>query len=253
MSDLLNWFAVFARTGALITVFPLFSAQNIPVMLRLGLAGTTAFLLAPFLPPATAGDASLWAFIRLVGGEMLCGFLLGFVCRMVFFAVDMAGSLLSTEIGLMLSPSFNPFAPTPSGPPAMILYWLAAMILFAFDMHHWILAALKRSYDFLPPGGGRPSAALLAAASSMTGGIFEIALQICAPLMAVSFVITLLFSLLGRVVPQMNVFSESLPVRVLAGMAVFGMTCNLMAQHIVNYALRIPEDMLRMARLFNGH
>jgi flagellar biosynthetic protein FliR len=70
--------------------------------------------------------------------------------------------------------------------------------------------------------------------------------------MAVSFVITLLFSLLGRVVPQMNVFAESLPLRVLAGMMAFGLTASLMAQQILNYLLRLPEDMLQVARLFGA-
>jgi flagellar biosynthesis protein FliR len=50
-------------------------------------------------------------------------------------------------------------------------------------------------------------------------------------------------------VPQMNVFSESFSVRLLAGMTVFGLTCQLMAQHIANYLQRLPEDVLRVAQL----
>jgi flagellar biosynthetic protein FliR len=252
VSDLINWFMVFGRAGALMVAFPLFSAQNVPVLLRLGLAGMTAFLLSPLLPAIPAVDPSIWLFIRLLAREIGCGLLLGFVCRFVFFALDLAGGLLSTEIGLMLSPSFNPFASTTTGPPAMILYWLAMMILLGFDMHHWILAAFKRSYDFLPVGGGAPSPALLSDIVTRSSGIFQIALQLCAPLMAVSFVLTLLFSLLSRVVPQMNVFAESLPIRVLAGMAAFGLTTNLMAQQILNYLLRLPEDMLHVAKLFGA-
>ena len=77
-------------------------------------------------------------------------------------------------------------------------------------------------------------------------------LQIAAPVMAVSFVITIVFSVLGRAVPQMNVFSESFPVRTLAGLAVFGLTCTFMAQHIANHLRRLPEDMLRVAQLMGA-
>jgi hypothetical protein len=38
-------------------------------------------------------------------------------------------------------------------------------------------------------------------------------------------------------------------VRTLAGLAVFGLTCNLLAQHIVNQLNRIPEDFIRVARI----
>jgi flagellar biosynthesis protein FliR len=53
---------------------------------------------------------------------------------------------------------------------------------------------------------------------------------------------------LGRAVPQMNVFAESFAVRPLVGLAVFGMTLDLMSQHIMNYMRHLPEDMLRVAQ-----
>ena len=86
-----------------------------------------------------------------------------------------------------------------------------------------------------------------------TSGIFVIALQLAAPLMAVSFIISLVFSVLGRAVPQMNVFSESFAVRPLVGLSVFGLTLDLMSEHIVNYLRRLPEDMLRVAQLLGAH
>ena len=70
--------------------------------------------------------------------------------------------------------------------------------------------------------------------------------------MAVSFVITVIFSVLSRAVPQMNTFSESFSVRCLAGLTVFGLTCHLMAQQIENYLRRLPEDILRVAQLIGS-
>ena len=81
--------------------------------------------------------------------------------------------------------------------------------------------------------------------------IFLIALQLAAPLMAVSFIISLVFAVLGRAVPQMNVFSESFAVRPLVGLSVFGMTLELMSQHISNYLHRLPADMLRVSQLLH--
>jgi flagellar biosynthetic protein FliR len=81
-----------------------------------------------------------------------------------------------------------------------------------------------------------------------TGGIFVVALQMAAPLLAVSFIISIIFAVLGRAVPQMNVFAESFAVRPLVGLSVFGLTLDLMSQHIMNYMRRLPEDMLRVAQ-----
>lgn len=79
------------------------------------------------------------------------------------------------------------------------------------------------------------------------------ALQLAAPLMAVSFLISLVFSVLGRAVPQMNVFAESFAVRPLVGLSVFGLTLELMSEHIINYLRHLPEDLMRVAQLLGAH
>jgi flagellar biosynthesis protein FliR len=82
-----------------------------------------------------------------------------------------------------------------------------------------------------------------------TSWVFVLAAQLSAPLIATSFVITLVFSVLGRAVPQMNAFTEHFAFRAMGGLFVFGLTLHLSAQHITNYLYRLPEDMLRVAQL----
>jgi flagellar biosynthetic protein FliR len=119
-------------------------------------------------------------------------------------------------------------------------------------MHHWMLR-FPEDIRLLPVGGAHLSQALLADIVGRTSGIFAIALQLAAPLMAVSFIISLVFSVLGRAVPQMNVFGESFAVRPLVGLSVFGLTLDLMSEHIVNYLRRLPEDVLQVAQLLGAH
>jgi hypothetical protein len=50
----------------------------------------------------------------------------------------------------------------------------------------------------------------------------------------------------------MNVFSESFAVRPLVGLTVFGLTLDMMSEHIANYLRRLPEDMLRVSQLLHS-
>ena len=77
-------------------------------------------------------------------------------------------------------------------------------------------------------------------------------MQLAAPVMAVSFIVSLVFSVLGRAVPQMNVFHESFAIRTLGGLSVFGVTLQLMSEHIANYVRRLPEDMLSVAQMLGA-
>jgi flagellar biosynthesis protein FliR len=50
----------------------------------------------------------------------------------------------------------------------------------------------------------------------------------------------------------MNIFSESFAFRLLAGMGVMTLTLPLVGQHAANYLRRLPDDVLRLARLLAG-
>jgi flagellar biosynthetic protein FliR len=167
---------------------------------------------------------------------------------MVFFMLEIAGNVISTEIGLSIPPGLNPLDDMQMTAAASMLYYLAAMLWLSLDMHHWMLIAFQKTYKYLPIGSGHLSQALVTDMVARTGGIFVVALQMAAPLLAVSFIISLIFAVLGRAVPQMNVFSESFAVRPLVGLSVFGLTLDLMSQHIMNYMRQLPEDMLRVAQ-----
>ena len=248
---LANWMCVFVRAGALLSVFPLFSSQNFPIQVRLALGASLAFLVAPTLPPAPVAGLSLGATITLIAGEVGIGLVLGFASRMVFYAIDFAGGIIATEIGLTFSPNMNPFSNAQQDSPGLVLYFLAAMLMLSLDLHHWLLLAFQRTYQFLPIGHAGLREALLEDILRRSSGIFLLAVQLAAPIIAVSFLMSLVFSVLGRAVPQMNVFVESFSFRLLIGLGVFGLTLNLMAQHLLNYLRRLPDDLLRVAQLLN--
>ena len=105
--------------------------------------------------------------------------------------------------------TFNPFSNSRSEAPGLILFNAGAMIFLTLDLHHWILRALQRSYQMLPIGGAHLGPALFTDIVSRTGYLFVAGLLIAAPVIAVSFLVNLVFSVIGRAVPQMNIFVES--------------------------------------------
>lgn len=248
MIDLANWMMVFVRVSAVLAVFPIFSARNFPVQLRLALGALMAFLVSPTLPPVPTSSDFLGT-LGLMAMEIGVGLLFGFASRMIFFALEMAGGIIGTEIGLSLPPSVNPLSEGQVTAPGTILFYLAAMLWLSLDMHHWMLVGFQKTYAYLPIGGAHLGQSSVLDIIARTSQTFLIALQLTAPIMAVSFIISLVFAVLGRAVPQMNVFTESFVIRTLAGLSVFGLTMQLMAQHITNYLRRLPEDMLNVAQL----
>lgn len=243
---------VFARVTGMLAIFPIFSASQVPMKVRVLLGAALAWFVAGTLSTQVAAGTSWLTLSGLLGIEVCVGLLLGFVGRILFYGLEAAGNVMATEMGLMMAADFNPFSNARSDVPAVILNLLATTLFMTLDLHHWFIVGFQRTYVFVPIGGAHLSAAVLMDIIARTGGIFVIAVQLAAPMIAVSFFITLVFSVLGRAVPQMNVFSESFAFRTFAGLTVFGLTLNLMAQHITNYLNRLPEDVLRVAQLLGA-
>jgi flagellar biosynthesis protein FliR len=250
--DYYNWLLVFLRVSAFLLVLPFFSATNFPVTARVALAVLTALLLAPLLPAFPLGRLSFLSLFGVMIQEVSIGLLLGFVSRMVFYAADLAGNIISTELGLNMGAIFDPLSGQNSQVPGTVLFFLAAVVMLTLDLHHWVLMGFERTYLVLPIGGPHLNGALFATVVGHTSKIFVVALQIAAPVLAVSFVVTLVFAVLSRAVPQMNVFILSFSFRIIGGLAVFGFTLQLTAQHVLNYLHRLPDDLLNLAQLLGG-
>ena len=250
--DYYNWLFVFMRISAFLLVLPFFSMVNFPVTMRVALGALTALLIAPLLPPVALGKMDFFPLLGVMFQEVSVGLLLGFVARLIFFAVDLAGNIIATQMGLNMASIFDPMTQQSGQVTSTILFFLATVVMLTLDLHHWVLLGFERTYSVLPVGAAHLNSALFESLVAQTGQVFMIALQLSAPVIAASFVITLVFAMLGRAVPQMNVFAESFGFRIAGGLIVFGFTLNLTAQHVTNYLQRLPDDLLVVAQMIGG-
>ena len=250
--DLYNWLMVFLRISAFLLVLPFFSMTNFPPTMRIALSALMALLLAPMLPALPMNNLPLFSLFGVMVQEVCVGVLLGFFTRMVFFAVDLSGNVIASELGLNMGAILDPMTGMSSQVPGTILYFLAAVVMLTMDLHHWILVGFERTYLFLPVGGAHLNPEMFRILLSQISNIFVVALEIAAPVLAVSFVVTIVFGVMSRAVPQMNVFVMSFSFRLVGGLIVFGFTLQLTAQHVINYLNRLPDDLLKLAQLLGA-
>jgi flagellar biosynthetic protein FliR len=250
--DFYNWMLVFLRASAFLLVLPFFTMANFPVTMRVAIGAVVALLLAPILPAFPLDKLDFISVLGVMAQEVSIGLLLGFVSRMIFYALDIAGSIISTEMGLNLASIFDPTTQQSSQIASTILVFIATIVMLTLNLHHWLLLGFERTYTVLPMGGAHLNNALFENVVAQTSRVFMVALQISAPVIAVSFVVTLIFAVLSRVVPEMNVFTEMFGFRIVGGLIVFGFTLQLSAQYVSNYLNRLPEDLMTVAQMIGG-
>jgi flagellar biosynthetic protein FliR len=126
------------------------------------------------------------------------------------------------------------------------MFHLGALLFLLSGAHHYVLAAFLRSFELSPPGQLSFNANAGEVFVRSTGNIFLVAVQISAPIMAVNFIVTLTFAILGKAAPSMNVFSESFAARILVGLTLLGLTLGVTAQLVLTELRNAPELMLRL-------
>jgi flagellar biosynthetic protein FliR len=243
---LFAWMMVMLRSIGVIFQLPIIAGHPLPIMVRLGLSLGVASLLAG-LVPVSPMPVSLWALIGMASMEVVLGLALGFVVRMSFAAIEMAGRLITSEIGVTAIPGMG--APEPASEPvAALLTTFAAVLFFLFGAHHSVLIAFAKSFQIAAAGGARfdPGAGMALIGDSVN--VIELGVRIAAPFIAMNFLVNLAFSVLGRAVPKMNVFIVSFSARALFGLALLSTAGALIARYLFTEFGDLPLRMLQLVR-----
>ena len=235
-------------------IFPLFIMARIPVKVRMAMALMIGVVLAGYIPTDLNWRAvGMGEMASIVFFELCSGVLMGLVCRMVFYALEIAGLRISTDSGLFITMNFSGMEGIPQQAPSIILFLLASIMMVAMELHYFIIEAVQASYQFLPIGGGQFHRGIINHLGELIGKVFLMGVMIAAPVMTIGFMINFIMSLLGRAVAKISVFSESFSIRLICGIGVFGATIAVMAEYIANFIRTIPNSLVITARIFAGN
>ncbi len=240
---LFSWLLIAIRATAFLMLMPGLTGQPMPVTLRLALALAIATLIAPLIPAPATSPATLLSLGAAIGAEVLVGLIMGYVGRMAFYATEMGGRIIATEIGLTPTPGVD--SPTASSEPlAALLHRFAALLYFVVGAHLLAIGAFARSFHFAPPGLAALNPSAADQLIIITGKTLSVGVQVAAPFIALNFLVTFAFGLLGRTVSKVNVFVLSMGARSLAGLVMLGGAGVLFARYLLAAFERLPSDML---------
>jgi len=220
---------VFARMGAIVMLLPGIGETFVPPRIRLSFALALSLMLYPTVGPgvpplpAGAGDLGL-AVIR----ELLIGLMIGAILRLFMSSLAAAGEIVSLQTTLSFAQTANPMQAQPSTTLGTFLGLIGIVLVFATDLDHLFITAVAKSHDLFPFSRDVPVADSGLLAIQTVGRSFGLGLQLAAPVVVFSLVFNIATGLVGRVMPQFQVFFISTPLTILLGLAVFGLSLGVL-------------------------
>lgn len=237
---------IFARIGAVLMMLPGIGESYVPPRIRLSLALVVSLALWPVISgvlpalPVSVGGMAGW-IIR----EVIVGLMIGALLRAFMTALSTAGEIVALQTTLAFAQTANPLQAQPGTTIAAFLMLLGTTLIFATNTHHLFIAGLVGSYELIAPAGPLVTGDFATLAIRTVGDAFMLGVQLSAPLLVFALIFNLASGLVGRVMPQFQVFFAAAPLSIILGLSVFALSLGVVGTVFI-------DRYRALARLFAG-
>jgi len=251
MDQIILFFFVLVRVGAILFTIPFLEARSLPVMIKVGLAISVSWLILPQLnvSPPPMVSAPLTFTIGLMS-EVAIGLIIGLTVQLLFAGIQLGGQMAGLQMGLAIANVVDPASSLQIPLLAQFLNLFAMMIFLSLNMHYYFVKALMDGFELIPFWGGQFNGDLFELMVKLMGNTFVIAVQIGAPVMAALLLTTVALGLIARTVPQMQIFIVAMPLKILLGLLFIGFSLPFVANYLQVAFISLGQTLLGMIKLF---
>ena len=233
------FFLILARIAGVFIQAPIFSSRSFPATAKVAFAVWLTSTIWLVTPVATPLPPNMISFIFILTAEVMFGFTIGFICNIIFIAIQSAGELIDVQMGLSVASALDPVFGAVISIIGRLSFYIALIIFLIFDGHHLILSAFHQSFTIFPAGTivnfGKYN--LVLQITGLGGMLWLTAIQLAAPMLLLIFLADFTFGIVSRVAPQVNVFMLGFQVKPLLGL--FGIM--LILPYMIRYISKLIE------------
>ncbi len=214
------FFLVVLRISGLFITAPVLSSENVPRVLRVYMTIICSLIVLNVVP-ATNFDFSgmnTMDYFLLVLRELMIGLLLGVIPKIMFAAVNFAGTVVGFQMGLSISNVVDPMTDQQVSIIASLEGLLATLLFVVLDGHHIFFEVISISYQNVPVGGFVFTPGKMEFLMRIMGDLVIIGLQLGAPLVMALLLANVIMGFMARSIPQMNVFVVGFPFTIGLGL-----------------------------------
>ena len=223
---------VFARVGAMIMTLPAVSSTSVPPLVRMAFAFLMCLVVAPVVAPTLPQTPpDLGGLIGDMLREILIGLAIGGILRIFMAAMATAGEVISIATSLSFAQTANPDQGQQNTTLQTFLSLTAMVLLMAANLHHLFIAAMVRSYTLFPYAHREPVGDFAQLAIRTSADAFAIGVQLAAPVLAFSLIFNIATGLVGRAMPQFQIYFAAAPLQILLGLSLFALSLGVMGTY----------------------
>lgn len=240
LTGLVALLLVSARVLAWALVAPPMATAGVPRTVKVALSVAIGLAMVTVTRPSVPEIDTLPILGSLLW-QILIGAGLGFLTRLLFTAIEMAGGLFDLFGGFALASSYDPLSTTMTTVLGKFYAVLCTALIFATNAHLLIISGFLRTFSAVPLNA---TISLDALGRTLTHAVTEMfigALQIAGPLIIVLFIADVGLGVLNRIAPQLNAFTMSFPIKIGLTLVLVGTGLTLLPGTVLQIAGRVGD------------
>ena len=212
---------VFLLTGVRVTgllyLNPIFGRRAVPPVHFTWMTLLLSLLLVPIARTDGLELEAGFGLVPLMAKELAVGMLMGFTVLLFLESAKYAGRIAGVHIGFGLANVMDPVTGE-QGTLVDQLQGMMVLVLFlALGGHRMVLGALGASFRIIPLGAAVFPAGALDGMVRLFCQVIVLGVQIASPVLASVFLAEAAIGILSKTVPQLNIFTVGLPLRIVLG------------------------------------
>lgn len=225
---------IFARFMGFVTVAPILSRKDVPMMAKLCmiLILTISFvgILHPQAPPP---GTSL--FLSLILNAAF-GALIGFIALTIFMTISAAGDMINLQMGLSASSIFDPSTREQTSSLGKFFGLFGTVLFINAGGIYWLFSAFERGFKIFPLYNTvipLDKIMNLDYLILLTSNVLFIGLQMAAPVLIATLSVDIILGIISKTAPQINVFQLSFLFKPVLGVIILIIIMPLLV-HVIN-------------------
>jgi flagellar biosynthetic protein FliR len=160
-------------------------------------------------------DARIWSetagkLILTLISEILIGIGVGFASQLVFQGIQVAGDFIAQLMGFSMASMYDPHMETQTLVMGQFMSALAMLTFLSLDGHHMIFRAIIETFHLIPQGHFVVNEAFKNSLVHLVGNTLLFGLQLSAPMAACMLLVNIVYGIMGKALPQLNILSLSM-------------------------------------------
>ena len=208
-----------ARISGFVVFNPLLGRRNFPGFFKAGFILVMSVFTWSVTETRLAAPAGVMTFAAAILLELLVGFVLGMVVNFFFYIPQLAGTAIDTQMGMTMNQVYDSGAQARISITGSMLNTMMILLFFAAGGHHTLLRIMITSGEIVGYGGVSIGNDVTNLALELFIECTVLAVKMSMPVLAAELIGQLGMGILMKVIPQINVFSINIELKVLVGLA----------------------------------